>query len=393
MLTSLAVILLLGMFLGGVFDKLRLPSLVGMIIAGIIAGPHGLDLLSKPLMDVSGDLRQFALIIILTRAGLSLDVEDLLKAGRPAVLLCFVPACAEILGVVVLAPPIFGISVVEAAIMGAVIAAVSPAVVVPRMLKLLEEGFGKEHRIPQMILAGSSMDDIFVIVMFTAFISLEVSGSISPASFAQIPISIGTGIAIGIVVGLVINRFYSELKLRNTVELIVMLSVSFLLLELEHATAKIVPISALLAIMSMGMVINRKNPELASQLSSKYNKIWVGADVMLFVLVGATVDMKYVMGSGALACILVVGALLFRMIGVLLCLVKTKVVKNERIFCMLAYTPKATVQAAIGAIPLSMGLPCGQVVLTVAVVSILLTAPFGAFIIDKTYKKLLHQSQ
>ncbi|WAW14866.1 cation:proton antiporter [Peptostreptococcus equinus] len=389
MLTSLAVILLLGMFLGGIFDKLRLPSLVGMIIAGIIVGPHGLNLLSKPLIDVSGDLRQFALIIILTRAGLSLDVEDLLKAGRPAVLLCFLPACAEILGVVVLAPPIFGISVVEAAIMGAVIAAVSPAVVVPRMLKLLEEGYGKEHRIPQMILAGSSMDDIFVIVMFTAFISLEVSGSVSASSFAQIPISIGTGIAIGILVGIIINRFYSELKLRNTVELIVMLCVSFLLLELEHVASKVVPISALLAIMSMGMVINRKNPNLASKLANKYNKIWVGADVMLFVLVGATVDMKYVMASGGLACILVVGALLFRMVGVLLCLVKTKVRKNERAFCMLAYTPKATVQAAIGAIPLSMGLPCGQVVLTVAVVSILLTAPFGAFIIDKTYKKLL----
>jgi len=331
MLTSLALIFLLGLLLGWIFNKLRLPSLLGMIITGIILSPYALNLLDESLLNISADLRQLALVIILTRAGLSLDIGDLKKVGRPAILMCFLPACFEILAVILIAPKIFGLSILEAAIMGSVLAAVSPAVIVPRMIKLIEEGYGKEHSIPQLILAGASVDDVFVIVMFTAFTSLELE---------------------------------SQLK-------------------------GIVPISGLLAIMSVGIIIKQKYNILGKRLSGKYNKLWVGAEVLLFVLVGATVDLSYAFKTGVSAIIVVIGALAIRMLGVYICLIRTKITVKERIFCMLAYTPKATVQAAIGSIPLSMGLASGQQVLTVAVLSILITAPFGAICVDKSYKKLL----
>lgn len=389
MLTSIALILLTGLLLGSIFSKMKLPSLLGMMIAGIILSPHALNLIDESILNISADLRQIALVIILTRAGLSLDLSDLKKVGRPAVLMSFVPACVEILGAVLLAPRLLHVSVLEAAIIGSVIAAVSPAVIVPRMIRLIEEGYGKKNSIPQLILAGASVDDVFVIIVFTAFMALASTGKISAGRFLQIPVSILLGIAVGIVVGMVLVLFFQRFHMRDSVKLLIILSVSFLLIELQNQLEGIVPISGLLAIMSVGIVIRQKYDVLAVRLSGKYNKLWVAAEVFLFVLVGATVDLKYAVSAGAGAILLVAGALCFRMLGVAISLIRTKLTKKERVFCMLAYTPKATVQAAIGAIPLTMGLPCGQIVLTVAVLSILITAPFGAICVDNLYKKLL----
>lgn len=389
MLTSIALILLSGLLLGSLFSKLKLPSLLGMIIAGIILSPYALNLIDDSILNISSDIRQIALVIILTRAGLSLDISDLKKVGRPAVLMCFVPACVEIAGTIILAPLLLGITTLEAAIMGSVIAAVSPAVIVPRMIRLIEEGYGKEHSIPQLILAGASVDDVFVIVLFTAFTSLASTGTLSAVNFLQIPISIILGILTGIISGMILVRFFQKFHMRDSVKILIMLSCSFLLLEMQDRLEGIIPMSGLLAIMSLGIVMKQKYNTLAVRLSGKYNKLWVAAEVFLFVLVGATVDLKYALASGLCAVLLVAGALCFRMLGVALSCIKTNLTRQERFFCMVAYTPKATVQAAIGAIPLTMGLPCGQIVLTVAVLSILITAPFGAICIDKLYQKLL----
>lgn len=389
MLTSIALILLSGLLLGHIFSKMQLPSLLGMIIVGIVLSPHAFNLIDESILNISADLRQIALVIILTRAGLSLDAADLKKAGRPAILMCFVPACAEIIGTIILAPILLGVTVLEAAIIGSVIAAVSPAVIVPRMINLIDEGYGKEHGIPQLILAGASVDDVFVIVVFTSLISLASTGTISVISFLQIPVSILMGIAIGTAMGSIGVIFFKKFHMRDSVKILIILSFSFLLLELQNRLEGIIPISGLLAIMSLGIVINQKNSALARRLSGKYNKLWVAAEVFLFVLVGATVDLKYAAAAGIFAVLLVLGALVFRMLGVAVSLIKTKLTIQEKLFCMAAYTPKATVQAAIGAIPFTMGLACGQTVLTVAVLSILITAPFGAVCIDKLYKKLL----
>lgn len=389
MLTSVALILLLGLLLGSIFSKMRLPSLLGMIIVGIILSPHAFNLIDKSILSISADLRQIALVIILTRAGLSLNVADLKKSGRPAILMCFVPACIEIVGTIILAPILLGVTVLEAAIIGSVIAAVSPAVIVPRMIKLIDEGYGKKHSIPQLILAGASVDDVFVIVVFTALISLASTGTIAVINFLQIPVSILTGIGIGTAVGGVLVIFFKQFHMRDSVKILIILSFSFLLLELQNRLEGIIPISGLLAIMSLGIVIKQKYSVLAERLSNKYNKLWVAAEVFLFVLVGATVDLKYAVTAGIFAVLLVMGALVFRMVGVALSLIKTELTRQEKLFCMLAYTPKATVQAAIGAIPFTMGLACGQTVLTVAVLAILITAPFGAICIDNLYKKLL----
>ena len=389
MLTSVALILLLGLLLGSIFSKMRLPSLLGMIIVGIILSPHALNLIDKSILSISTDLRQIALVIILTRAGLSLNVADLKRAGRPAVLMCFVPACIEMIGTIILAPILLGVTVLEAAIIGSVIAAVSPAVIVPRMIKLIDEGYGKKHSIPQLILAGASVDDVFVIVVFTALISLASTGTISVINFLQIPVSILMGIGIGTAVGSILVIFFKKFHMRDSVKILIILSFSFLLLELQKRLEGIIPISGLLAIMSLGIVMKQKYSVLAERLSSKYNKLWVAAEVFLFVLVGATVDLKYAITAGIFTVLLVIGALVFRMFGVAMSLIKTKLTRQEKLFCMIAYTPKATVQAAIGAIPFTMGLACGQTVLTVAVLSILITAPFGAICIDNLYKKLL----
>lgn len=392
MLFSIALILLLGLLLSSFFQKIKLPGLLGMIIVGIILSPYALNLIDESILNISADLRQIALVIILTRAGLALDLSDLKKVGRPAILMCFVPACIEMLGTILIAPVLFGITHLEAAIMGSVLAAVSPAVIVPRMIRLIEEGYGTNKGIPELLLAGASVDDVFVIVMFTAFTSLVSTGELSVISFLQIPVSIILGIAAGILVGSLLIRFFRRFHMRDSVKLLIILSFSFLLIELQNRLEGIIPISGLLGIMSLGIVMKKNYPVLAQRLSGKYNKLWVAAEVFLFVLVGATVDLRYAVSAGMNAILLLLAALLFRMLGVALSLIKTNLSHRERLFCMLAYLPKATVQAAIGAIPLSMGLACGQIVLTVAVLSILITAPLGAVCVDNLYTKLLHKA-
>lgn len=392
MLFSIALILLLGLLLSSFFQKIKLPGLLGMIIVGIVLSPHALNLIDESILNISADLRQIALVIILTRAGLALDLSDLKKVGRPAILMCFVPACIEMLGTILIAPVLFGITHLEAAIMGSVLAAVSPAVIVPRMIRLIEEGYGTNKGIPELLLAGASVDDVFVIVMFTAFTSLVSTGELSVISFLQIPVSIILGIAAGILVGSLLIRFFRRFHMRDSVKLLIILSFSFLLIELQNRLEGIIPISGLLGIMSLGIVMKKNYPVLAQRLSGKYNKLWVAAEVFLFVLVGATVDLRYAVSAGMNAILLLLAALLFRMLGVALSLIKTNLSHRERLFCMLAYLPKATVQAAIGAIPLSMGLACGQIVLTVAVLSILITAPLGAVCVDNLYTRLLHKA-
>ena len=392
MLTSIAVILLTGLLVGWLFSKIKLPSLLGMIIVGIILSPHCLDLVDKSILNISGDLRQIALVIILTRAGLSLNISDLKKVGRPAILMCFVPACVEMIGTIIFAPLLLGVTYLEAAIIGSVIAAVSPAVIVPRMIRLMEEGYGKDKSIPQLILAGASVDDVFVIVVFTALTTLASTGKMSVSSFIQIPVSIILGVMLGCVVGIILVWFFKKWHMRDSVKVLIIISISFLLLEVQNRLEGVVPVSGLLAIMSMGIMINQKYDVLAKRLSVKYNKMWLGAEVFLFVLVGIAVDIKYAVNAGVVVVGLVVIALIFRMVGVRLSLVKTDLTNKERMFCAIAYTPKATVQAAIGTIPLAMGLACGEMVLTVAVVAILLTAPFGALCVDNLYKKLLERN-
>jgi len=363
MLTSLALIFLIGMLMGSVFKKLKLPSLLGMLLTGIVLGPHVLNLLDKTILNISPDLRK---------------------------LMCFVPACFEIIGMVILAPILLGVSLLDAAIMGAVVGAVSPAVVVPKMLNLMENGYGTNKSIPQLILAGASVDDVFVIVMFTSFTGLALGERISVSSFFQIPISIILGLIGGFLVGLLIVEFFKKFHMRDSSKVIVILSIAFLLVAAEDKLTGNVPFSGLLSVMSMGVIIQRKNKILAERISSKFSKLWVAAELILFVLVGAAVDIKYAAAAGISSIILIFGVLCFRMIGVYVCLLKTQLNNKERLFCMIAYTPKATVQAAIGSVPLAMGLGCGQIVLTVAVIAILITAPLGAFGIDMTYKKLLY---
>ena len=389
MLLSLALIFLCGLALGGIFWKLHLPQLLGMLLTGILLGPYVLNLLDSSILGISADLRQIALIIILTRAGLNLDLEDLKKVGRPAALLCFVPAAFEIAGMLLLAPRLLGISLLEAAVMGTVVAAVSPAVVVPGMLKLMEEGYGTQKSIPQMIMAGASVDDVFVIVLFTSFTGLAGGGGISAWDFVRIPVSILLGLAGGILCGMLLVVFFRKVHMRDSVKVIIILSLSFLLVTLEHALTGIVGFSGLLAVMSMGIALQKGRKEAAVRLSAKYSKLWVAAELLLFVLVGAAVDIPYAFKAGAAAAAVILGVLVFRMLGVLICLLGTELNRKEKLFCMFAYMPKATVQAAIGSVPLAMGLACGNIVLMVAVLAILITAPAGAFLIDFTYKRLL----
>ncbi|MCJ0056811.1 cation:proton antiporter [Clostridioides difficile] len=389
MLTSLALIFLLGMASGGIFKRIKLPNLLGMLLTGIILGPYVLNLIDNSILDISSDLRKIALIIILTRAGLSLDINDLKKVGRPAVLMCFIPATFEIIGMIVLAPKLLGVSILEAAVMGAVVGAVSPAIIVPKMLKLMEEGYGTEKSIPQMLLAGTSIDDIFVIVMFTVFTGLAQGNSISAISFLQIPVSIILGVIVGAVIGICLAVFFKKVHMRDSAKGVLLLSISFLMISLETALEGIVPFSGLLAVMSIGIFLQIKYRVVARRLSTKYSKLWVGAEILLFVLVGATVDISYAFKAGIGAVILIFGVLLFRMVGVFFCLIKTNLTIKERLFCMIGYIPKATVQAAIGGVPLAMGMASGQLILTLAVLAILITAPLGAFGIDVTYKKLL----
>ena len=389
MLLSIAVMLISGMLLGWICKKMHLPALLGMIFTGMLLGPYALDYIDGSILSIYAELRKIALIIILARAGLSLDVADLKKVGRPAVLMCFLPACFEIFGMILLAPGMLGITVLDAAILGAVVGAVSPAVIVPKMLTLLEEGYGTGKSIPQLILAGASVDDIFVIVMFSAFTGLAQGGTISPVSFLRIPLSILSGILMGIVIGYGLARYFGKIHMRDTAKVLLLLSIAFLLVSAEDRFTDILPFSALIAVMCIGISLKRERTAVACRLAAKFNKLWVAAEIILFVLVGATVDLKYATAAGPAAIILIVCVLMFRTAGVLCCLLKTRLNMKERLFCMIAYMPKATVQAAIGGIPLAMGLPCGNIVLTVAVLAILITAPLGAFLIEFTYKKLL----
>ncbi len=391
MLGSIATILLLGLGAGVIFSKLKLPRLVGMILVGIIISPHALSLLDESILTISGDIRKIALVIILTRAGLSLDIYDLKKVGRPAFFMCFFPACIEILGTILIAPKLLGISVLDAAIIGSIIAAVSPAVVVPRMIDLIERGYGSKKSIPQMILAGATVDDVFVIVVFTSLLTLHSTGTITASSFLKVPVAIGLGIVLGAISGFLFLKTFEHLHIRDTLKVLVMISISFLFIEAEQLLAPYIPLSGLIAIMSMGITIKQKKAGLSARLSVKYNKLWLGAEVFLFVLVGATVDMQYAIQAGLASVLLIVVALAFRMVGIFLSLIKTKLSVKERFFCMIAYSPKATVQAAIGAVPLSMGLSCGKLAITLAVLSILITAPVGAAAIDNLHDKLLEQ--
>ena len=389
MLLSISLILILGMFMGWICQKIKLPSLLGMLITGIVLGPYVLNLLDDSILGISAELRKIALIIILTRAGLGLDLSGLKKIGRPAVLMCFVPASFELIGMILLAPKLMGLTVLEAAIMGAVLAAVSPVVVVPRMVKLMDEGYGVNEGIPQLILAGASVDDVYVIVLFSTFVGMMQGEGASILKFVNIPISIFLGIAIGLLIGVLLAYFFKKMHIRDTSKVLIILSISFLLVVMEDKLSTPITFSALIAIMFIGIGLQKKRETVAKRLSVKYGKLWVAAEVFLFVLVGATVNISYLGKVGAKALLVIVGALVFRMLGVFVCLLGTSLKRKERLFAMLAYTPKATVQAAIGGIPLALGFACGDTVLTVAVLAIVITAPLGAFAIDLSYKKWL----
>ena len=391
MLLSISLILILGMFMGWICQKMKLPALLGMLITGIILGPYGLNLLDGSILGISAELRKIALIIILTRAGLGLDLSGLKKIGRPAVLMCFVPASFELLGMILLAPKLMGLSVLESAVMGAVLAAVSPAVVVPRMVKLMDEGYGVKEGIPQLILAGASVDDVYVIVLFSTFVGMMQGEGASILKFVNIPVSIFWGIAIGLLLGVLLAYFFKKVHIRDTSKVLIILSISFLLVVIEDKLTTAITFSSLIAVMFIGIGLQKKREAVAERLSVKYGKLWVAAEVFLFVLVGATVNIEYLGKVGAKAFVVIIGALIFRMFGVFVCLLGTNLKRKEQLFAMMAYTPKATVQAAIGGIPLALGLACGDTVLTVAVLAIVFTAPLGAFAIDLSYKKLLNK--
>ncbi|MGN0598324.1 MAG: cation:proton antiporter [Oscillospiraceae bacterium] len=389
MLLSVGLILLIGMSLGRLCRKLKLPSLIGMLLTGIVLGPYVLDLIDPSILNVSAELRKIALIIILTRAGLGLDLSGLKKLGRPALLMCFVPASFELLGMLLIAPKLLGMSLLEAAVMGSVLAAVSPAVVVPRMVKLMDEGYGTDKGIPQLILAGASVDDVYVIVLFSTFTGMMQGNKASVLDFINIPVSIILGIAIGLAAGFALAFYFKKVHLRDTSKVLIILSISFLLVVLEDKLTTAITFSSLIAIMFIGVGLKNKRSEAAERISIKFSKLWVAAEVFLFVLVGAAVNIGCLGNVGGKALLVIIGALAFRMLGVFVCLLGTALTSKERLFTMLAYTPKATVQAAIGGIPLAMGFACGETVLTVAVLAIVLTAPIGAFAIDLSYKKLL----
>lgn len=389
MLFSISMILLLGMLLGWLCKKCKLPSLIGMLATGILLGPYVFGILDASILSISADIRKIALIIILTRAGFSLDLVGLKKIGRPAIMMCFVPATFELLGMLLIGPKLLHLSLLEAAILGSVLAAVSPAVVVPRMVRLMEEKYGTKEGIPQLILAGASVDDVYVIVLFTTFTAMTQGDNISVIRFINIPVSILAGIIIGLLCGYLLTRFFTRIHMRDTAKILIILSISFLLATLEDHMHTTFTFASLIAIMFIGVALQRYKAPLASRLSQKYNKLWVGAEVFLFVLVGATVDIHYLTNVGILALLAILCALVFRMLGVFVCLLGTGFTGKEKLFTMMAYTPKATVQAAIGGIPLALGLACGNTVLTVAVLAIILTAPLGAFAIDITYQKFL----
>lgn len=399
MLTSLALIFLVGLCMAAICQKLKLPRIIGMLVTGMVLGPYVLDFLDSSILSISAELRKMALIIILLKAGLSLNLNDLKKVGRPAILLAFVPASFEIVGYVMFAPAFLGISRIDAAVMGAVLAAVSPAVVVPRMVQLMEEKYGTKQSIPQMIMAGASCDDIFVIVLFTTFLGMAQGAKVSLLRFVNVPVSIFLGILLGAVIGYVLYRFFEtaykhQNYVRNSTKVILVLGVSFLLTAVEGWLDGKVAVSGLLAVVSMACVLKAKCiPAVSKRLSEKFGKLWIAAEVILFVLVGAAVDLRYTAAAGGFAVLVIFLSLIFRMAGVFVCVLGTGLSWKERLFCAISYLPKATVQAAIGSVPLTAGLGCGKMILSVAVLAILITAPLGALGMDLTYKKLLAREE
>ena len=389
MLLSLALILIIGFSLSGILNRFNIPGLIGIIFTGILLGPYVLNLISPEILAISTDLREIALIVILLRAGLSLDIKDLKKVGRSALLMSFVPATFEILAVTLLAPMLLGITTLEAAIMGAVLGAVSPAVVVPRMLHLMESGYGKKKKIPQMIMAGASVDDIYVIVLFTAFLKMYGGEGFNASSILSVPVSVVSGLALGAVSGIIVVGVFKHLHMRDTVKVLIILSASFLFMTVEDLLSKVIPLSGLLAVIALGAVILKQYEPLAKRLVGKFSKIWVGFEILLFVLVGAAVDIRALSGAGFSLVLLILLALFIRVLGVYLSLYKSKLNRKEKLFTSIAYLPKATVQAAIGSVPLASGVAAGNTILTVAVLAIIITAPLGAMGIDATYQKLL----
>lgn len=392
MLTDIAVIFLLGIVFAKVFEKMGLAPIIGMLMAGIIISPNQLNIVSDTIINLSADLRQIALVVILTRAGLSLNFDKLKKVGRPAILLSFVPASIEMLAIIFFSQNFFNIDTIDAGIMAAVLAAVSPAIVVPRMIKLINEGYGGDKNIPEMILAGASVDDVFVIVFFSSFLALKTGGKLSAMSFLNIPISIITGIFLGIIIGKIFVFVFEKININEIYKTMIFVSFSFLMLKLQSLIEPYIAMSALIAIMAAGIVINRIDSKMAKELLGTYNRLWKVFELFLFVLVGISVDLAYIKEAGLLAVLLIIIGLIFRMIGVNISLIGTNLDKNERVFTSFAYLPKATVQAAIGPVALSMGLDSGNLILSVSVIAILLTAPLGAILTDKTYKKLLKKS-
>ncbi|SFD97867.1 NhaP-type Na+/H+ or K+/H+ antiporter [Sharpea azabuensis] len=389
MLLSLSIIIFAGLMLGYVSNRIRLPAIVGMLVAGIVLGPHGLNVLDQSILAISSDLRKIALIIILAKAGLSLDIGDLKRIGRPAVLLCFVPASFEILAFLLFAPKLLGVSLVEAGILGAIMGAVSPAIVVPRLSYLIEEHWGTKKGIPQMILAGASADDVYNIVIFTMLIGMEKGGNISLLNFLKVPESIILGALLGAMIGLVLSWYFKTFHIRDSLKVTIIMAIGMALYYLEGILTGMIAISGLLAVMAIGLTINNRNAEVAKRLTGKFSRLWIAAEIFLFVLVGASVDIKYASQAGIMMIVMLLIGLAFRMLGVYISILGTTLTKKERLFCLLAELPKATVQAAIGGVPLSMGLPCGKLVLSFSVIAILITAPLGAKAIDASYKKLL----
>ena len=380
MLMSLALMFLLGFCISGIFKKLHIPSLLGLIITGIILGPAALNLLDTKILSISSELREIALIVILFRAGLSLDISDMKKIGRPAIMLCFVPASFEIVGAVILGPACLGLSHVDSAIVGAMLGAASPAIIVPKMLWLMEEGYGTDKHIP-------------AIVLFTAFIGMSKGEGISAWTIASIPISIVTGLGVGIVAGIIMAQIFKKIHLRDTIKILLLFGMSFFFVGAETYVSRYVPFSGLLAVMALGGAILNRRREVASRLSAKIAKIWVGAELLLFIMLGSAVEINALLSAGLGSVLLILGALLFRSIGVIVSLLGSGLKMKEILYCDVAYFPKATVQAAVGAIPLAQGLACGMMVLTTAVLSILITAPLGAILMDVMVKKCLTRSR
>ncbi|MFI3206940.1 MAG: cation:proton antiporter [Clostridia bacterium] len=389
MLLSLALIFVLALFLSKIFELIKLPTLLGMIATGIILGPYALNLIDSSILEISPELRKMALIIILIRAGFNLEIDDVKKNGRAGALLSFLPACFEITAIVIFAPLFFGVSYLEAAIMGAVLAAVSPAVIVPRMINLIDKKIGTEKKIPQLIMAGASLDDIFVMVLFSVFVGMQVSGQLEGLSLLKIPTSIIIGIVVGFATAILLKIFFTKIHIRDSAKILIIMSIAFAFVTIEDTLDGIIGFSGLLAVMATAIMLRQKKPELTKRLSNKFSKMWVVAEILLFTLVGAGVDISYAINAGLMAIVLIFVALAIRIIGVYTSLLGTKLNGKEKLFCAFSYMPKATVQAAIGGIPLSMGLACGDLVLTMAVLSIIVTAPLGAFLIDKTQNKLL----